>query len=275
MLKANSKVGFMLHDISFVDWENTPMTTRDTVKRTLRISRPAIPDLRRFVYNAATTPASTMPKPAPARPPFKLSAPPVDCSTTAEDVADPLWLAALVDEVPLEVSLDVPETTVVAASEALEEEAAAADEAELPLEAAEVALAAPEAHVAAVGRLLTPWPAQSDWANWSVSVMLVSSVYKATSRVEKLTLLVLDAAGGADTAREAAQQVGAAADALHIKTATGAERAANTAGCATGKTRDLRCGERGQQSYGGESESVHGCCVSEIFWRSTRVSINR
>jgi hypothetical protein len=115
-----------------------------------------------------------MPKPVPARPPFRLSAPPVDASTAAEEVAEPVWLSALADEVRLELLLEVPETTVVA-SEAIEEEAedvtepeveaAAAVEAELPLEAAEVALAAPEAHVAAVGRLLTPWPAQRDWAN--------------------------------------------------------------------------------------------------------------
>ena len=112
-----------------------------------------------------------MPKPAPARPPFKLSAPPVDCSTAADEVADPVSLSALAEEVPLEVSLEVPETTVVASAamdEVLEDEslaedvaepevAATADEAELPLEAAaEVALAAPEAHVAAVGKLLTP-----------------------------------------------------------------------------------------------------------------------
>jgi hypothetical protein len=130
-----------------------------------------------------------MPKPAPASPLLRLSAPPVDTSTAADEVAEPVELCALVDEVELEV----PETTVVA-SEAIEEvledaslEAeevtddesvvAAAAEEELPL-AAEVELAAPEAHVAAVGRLLTPWPAQSELANWRVSALLVSSDYK-------------------------------------------------------------------------------------------------
>lgn len=124
-----------------------------------------------------------MPKPAPARPPFKLSAPPVDCSTALDEVEEPVALSALVDEASLED--EVPETTVVeseAADEALEDEASEAEEAaELVLAAAaedealslaaEVELAAPEAQVAAVGRLLTPWPAQSDWANWSVSAM--------------------------------------------------------------------------------------------------------
>jgi hypothetical protein len=116
-------------------------------------------------YKAATIPARTMPK--PARPLFRLSAPPVDTSTAADEVAEPVALCALVDEAELEE----PETTVVA-SEAMEEvpevaslEAeevtddesvvAAAAEEELSL-AAEVELAAPEAHVAAVGRLLTP-----------------------------------------------------------------------------------------------------------------------
>jgi hypothetical protein len=84
-------------------------------------------------------------------------------------------------------------------------------------------------------------------------------VFSQDSDVENLTLLVLGAASSADTAREAAQQLGAAADALNIKAATGAERAANTAGCAAGETRNLRRGESGQQSYGGEGESVHVC----------------
>jgi hypothetical protein len=99
-----------------------------------------------------------MPKPAPARPLFRPSAPPVDCSTAAEEVAEP-------------VELEVPETTVVASEateevmedtsleteEATDDESvvAVAAEEELPL-AAEVELAAPGAHVAAVGRLLTP-----------------------------------------------------------------------------------------------------------------------
>lgn len=67
--------------------------------------------------------------------------------------------------------------------------------------------------------------------------------------------------GSADTAREAAQELGVAANALHIEAAAGTERVANTAGCASGETRDLRGGESGKQSHGGESNSVHVCCV--------------
>jgi hypothetical protein len=142
-----------------------PVATKHTVIR--QISN--IPPVN---YKAATTPASTMPKPAPAKPLFRLSAPPVEASTAAEEVAEPVWLCALVDE----AGLEVPETTVVA-SEATEEMleetedatddesvVAAAAEEEPPL-AAEVELAAPGAHVAAVGKLLTPWPAQSELAN--------------------------------------------------------------------------------------------------------------
>ena len=51
--------------------------------------------------------------------------------------------------------------------------AAAAAAVELPLEAA-VELAASEAHEAAVGRLFTPWPAQSESANWRVSTLVFS-----------------------------------------------------------------------------------------------------
>lgn len=76
-----------------------------------------------------------------------------------------------------------------------------------------------------------------------------------------LTLLVGGVTGGADAAREAAQKLGVAANALHVKAATGAERVANTAGCAGGETGDLCRGESGQQSHGGESDSVHDCCV--------------
>jgi hypothetical protein len=94
--------------------------------------------------------------------------------------------------------------------------------------------------------------------------MLVSRVSEAAFQGwRKLTLLVLGAAGGADTTRETAQQLRAAADALHIQAATRAERSANTAGSAAGQTGNLRRGESGQQSYGGESESVHVRCVFE------------
>ena len=86
--------------------------------------------------------------------------------------------------------------------------------------------------------------------------------------------MVLGAAGSADTAREAAQQVGAAADALHIEAATRAERATNTAGSAAGKTGNLRRGESRKQSYGGKSESVHGRYVIGVVWYLTNVSID-
>ena len=67
--------------------------------------------------------------------------------------------------------------------------------------------------------------------------------------------------GSADAAREAAQKLSVAANALHVKAATGAERGANTAGRAAGETGNLRRGQSGQQSDGGESDSVHVCCV--------------
>lgn len=78
---------------------------------------------------------------------------------------------------------------------------------------------------------------------------------------KKLTLLVVFAAGSADTAREAVEQLGAAADALYIKAAARAEGVANTAGCAAGQTGDLRRGEAREQSYGGESKGVHVCLL--------------
>jgi hypothetical protein len=76
--------------------------------------------------------------------------------------------------------------------------------------------------------------------------------------MQVLTLLVLYAASGADTARQAAQQLGAAANALHIEAAARAKRASHTASCARGQTGNLRRSESGKQSYSGESESVHG-----------------
>jgi hypothetical protein len=84
------------------------------------------------------------------------------------------------------------------------------------------------------------------------------------SVVQVLTLLVLYAASGADTARQAAQQLGAAANALHIEAAARAKRAPNTASCAIGQTGNLRRSESGKQSYGGESESVHGSCETDL-----------
>ena len=134
---------------------------------------------------------------------------------------------------PLEDSLEEPEAVdSEAAEEALEVESPEAEdvaeaeesEEELPL-AAEVELAAPAAHVADWGKLLTPWPAQRELANWIVSAkhVLLVVVFTASSRAGSLTLLVGSVTGGADTARETAQELGVAANALHIKIAAGAE----------------------------------------------------
>lgn len=91
---------------------------------------------------------------------------------------EPVWLAALEDAVPVEDSLDAVDSE--ASDEALEVESPEAEdvaeaeesEEELPL-AAEVELAAPAAHVADWGRLLTPWPPQRELANWMVSAKRV------------------------------------------------------------------------------------------------------
>jgi hypothetical protein len=93
-------------------------------------------------------------------------------------VEEPVWLAALEDAVPVEDSLDAVDSE--ASDEALEVESPEAEdvaeaeesEEELPL-AAEVELAAPAAHVADWGRLLTPWPPQRELANWMVSAKRV------------------------------------------------------------------------------------------------------
>jgi hypothetical protein len=109
---------------------------------------------------------------------LRLSAPPVDCCTAEDEVAEPVWLAALEDAVPVEDSLEDSLEAVdsAAAEEVLEDESLEAEEVaeaeeseeELPLAAA-VELAAPEAHVADWGKLLTPWPPQRELANWIVS----------------------------------------------------------------------------------------------------------
>lgn len=192
----------------------------------------------------------------------------MDCCTAEEAVEEPVWLAALEAAVPVEDSLDSVDSE--AAEEVLDESPEAEDvaeaeesEDELPLAAA-VELAAPGAHVADWGRLLTPWPPHRELANWIVSAkqVLLAVVWQtASSRMGCLTLLVGGVTGSADAAREAAQKLSVAADALHVKAATGAERGANTAGCAGGETGDLCRGESGQQSHGGESDSVHVCCV--------------
>lgn len=109
------------------------------------------------------------------KPLFKLSAPPVDCWTEDEVVEEPVWLAALEEADPVEDSLEAVDSEaaeeVLLADESPEaEDVAEAEESEeeVPLAAA-VELAAPAAHVADWGRLLTPWPPQSELANWMVS----------------------------------------------------------------------------------------------------------
>lgn len=113
------------------------------------------------------------------KPLFRLSAPPVDCWTEEEVVEEPVWLAALEEAVPLDDSLEAVDSEaaeeVLLADESPEaEDVAEAEESEeeLPLAAA-VELAAPAAHVADWGKLLTPWPPQRELANWMVSAKRV------------------------------------------------------------------------------------------------------
>jgi hypothetical protein len=112
--------------------------------------------VRQTPHKAATTPASTTPT-APASPPFfKLSAPPLDCSTELEVVDEPVWLAEEVDE-PLAsaATLEAEDTTDVAEEAALSEAEEAAEEALLSGAGVELGAAEPS-QVAAVGRSFTP-----------------------------------------------------------------------------------------------------------------------
>ena len=59
----------------------------------------------------------------------------------------------------------------------------------------------------------------------------------------ELTFLVILVTGRADTAREAGEQSGGAADALHIERAAVTKAGADTGGGARGKTGDLGGGE--------------------------------
>ena len=85
-----------------------------------------------------------------------------------EDVAEPVSLAEEVElpsamlEDMLETMLETEDAAEVALSEAAEEE-------ELPLGAGVELAEAEPSHVAAVGRLFTPWPAQREFANSMVS----------------------------------------------------------------------------------------------------------
>ena len=122
----------------------------------------------------------------------------------------------------------------------------------LLLSGAAVELAEPS-QVAAVGRFVTPCPEQREFANSRVSEEalvwcdLSSFLYYRSclnfSLVLGLTFLVILVTGRADTAREAGEQGGGAADALHIERAAVAEAGADTGGGARGKTGDLGGGE--------------------------------
>jgi hypothetical protein len=116
-----------------------------------------------LLYRAATTPARTNPKPAPAKLLFRLSAPPVDCATVEEEEEEPVWLAALEDAVPVDDSLEEPEAVDSAAAEEVldaespeAEDVAEADESEEELPLAAAVELEPAAHVADWGKLLTP-----------------------------------------------------------------------------------------------------------------------
>lgn len=86
-----------------------------------------------------------------------------------EDVAEPVSPSALAEEVELlSVMLETMLETEDAAEVALSE-AAAAEEEELPLGAGVELAEAEPSHVAAVGKLFTPWPAQREFANSRVS----------------------------------------------------------------------------------------------------------
>ena len=123
----------------------------------------------------------------------------------------------------------------------------------LLLSGAAVELAEPS-QVAAVGRFVTPCPEQREFANSRVSeealvwcdlssFLCYSSCLIFFSLVVELTFLVILVTGRADTAREAGEQGGGAADALHIERAAVAEAGADTGGGARGKTGDLGGGE--------------------------------
>lgn len=122
----------------------------------------------------------------------------------------------------------------------------------LLLSGAAVELAEPS-QVAAVGRFVTPCPEQREFANSRVSEEalvwcdLSSFLYYRSclnfSLVLGLTFLVILVTGRADTAREAGEQSGGAADALHIERAAVTKAGADTGGGARGKTGDLGGGE--------------------------------
>jgi hypothetical protein len=114
---------------------------------------------------------------------IRLSAPPVDCSTELEVVADepaepPVVLSAEAEEeelppAMLEAMLEAEDMADVADMAALSDMDIDMEEdmALLPLlSGAGVELAAAEdSQVAAVGRLFTPWPPQSEFAKSRVS----------------------------------------------------------------------------------------------------------
>lgn len=111
--------------------------------------------------------------------------------------------------------------------------------------------AASPAQVAAVGRLLTPWPAQRELANWRVSVGVSVAVRcLIIAFLFQRTVLVLLAARLANAAREAAEQLGVAADALDVERVARPEAVAYAAGGAGRQAGDLRGGEGGEEGEG-------------------------
>lgn len=90
-----------------------------------------------------------------------------------EDVAELVSLSALAEEVELPSAMleDMLEAMLETEDMAEVAEAAALSEAaeELPLGAGVELAEAEPSHVAAVGRLFTPWPAQREFANSRVS----------------------------------------------------------------------------------------------------------
>jgi hypothetical protein len=226
-------------------------------------------------YKAAATPANTKPT-APANPLLKPSAPPVDCSVLPEALAEALALAAeeveLAPDIVLEAMLEAEDMAEEADMEALpamediEEDMSIMEELIMLLMGAAVELAEAEpSQDAAVGRLVTPWPEQSEFANSMVSVKKVLSVWcnincATDSRILELTHLVILVTSLANTAREVGDETLSAADALHIQGAAVAEAGSDTGCGARGEAWDLGGGEAREQSYGCEGEGgVHVC----------------
>jgi hypothetical protein len=221
-------------------------------------------------YKAAATPANTKPT-APANPLLKPSAPPVDCSVLPEALAEALALAAeeveLAPDIMLEAMLEAEDMAEEADMEApdMEEDMSIMEEELIMLPMLLLVAEAEPSQLAAVGRLVTPWPEQSEFANSMVSVKKVLSVWcnincATDSRILELTHLVILVTSLANTAREVGDETLSAADALHIQGAAVAEAGSDTGCGARGEAWDLGGGEAREQSYGCEGEGgVHVC----------------